>query len=57
MVLPWKAGNYLKIGNWFVFVLFGWRFVFRIILTWEGREPFEMPSRLSEMLRLLLSYF
>ena len=37
MVLPWKAGNYLKIGNWFVFVLFGWRFVFRIIMRWEGR--------------------
>ena len=28
-----------KIGNWFVFILFGWRFVFGIIMIWEGREP------------------
>ena len=43
MVWPWKAGDYLKIGNWSVFVLFGWCFVFGIIMRWEGREPF--PSR------------
>ena len=36
----WKAGNYLKIGNWSVFVLFRWRFVFGIIMAWKGREPF-----------------
>ena len=42
-VRPWKAGNYLKICNWFVFVLFEWRFVFGIDMRWEGREPF--PSR------------
>ena len=36
MVRPWKASNYLKIGNWSVFVLFGWRFVFGIIMRWEG---------------------
>ena len=28
-----------KIGNWSVFVLCGWRFVFGIIMRWEGREP------------------
>ena len=33
-----EAGNYLKIGNWSVFVLFGWRFVFGIIMRWEARE-------------------
>ena len=31
-------GNHLKIGNWSVFVLFGWCFVFGIIMRWEGRE-------------------
>ena len=25
---------------WSVFLLFGWRFVFGIIMRWEGREPF-----------------
>ena len=38
MVRPLKAGNYLKVGNWSVFVLFGWRFVFGIIMRWEGRR-------------------
>ena len=28
-----------EIGNWSVFVLLGWRFVFRIIMKWDGREP------------------
>ena len=28
-----------KIGHWSVFVLFGWRFVFGIIMRWDGREP------------------
>ena len=27
------------IGNWSVFVLFGWRFVFGIIMKWDRREP------------------
>ena len=36
MVRPWKAYNFLKVGNWSVFVLFGWRFVFGIIIRWEG---------------------
>ena len=36
MVRPWKAGNYLKIDHWFVFVSFGWRFLFGIIIRWEG---------------------
>ena len=40
MVLHLKAGNYLKIGNWSVFILFGWRFVFWINMRWERREPF-----------------
>ena len=35
-----KAGNYLKIGNWSVFILFGRRFVFGINMRWERREPF-----------------
>ena len=37
MVWLWKAGTYLKIGNWSVIVLFGWSFVFGIIVRWEGR--------------------
>ena len=40
MVPPWKAGNYPKIDNSLFFVLFGWRFVFGIIMRWEGRAPF-----------------
>ena len=39
MVRPWKAGSYPKLGSWSVFVLLGWRFVFGIIMRWEGREP------------------
>ena len=39
MVRPWKAGIYPKISNWSVFVLFGWRLVFGIIMKWDGREP------------------
>ena len=39
MVRPLKAGSYLKIRNCSVFVLFGWRFVFGIIMRLEGREP------------------
>ena len=27
-----------EIGNWSVFVLFGWRFVFGIIVKWDRRE-------------------
>ena len=39
MVRLWTAGNYLRIGLWSVFVLFGWRFVFGIIMWYalEGR--------------------
>ena len=39
-----------KIGNWSVWVLIGWRFVFGIIMRWDGREPphRQMPSRLWE---------
>ena len=42
MVWTWNAGNYLNIvGNWYVFVLFGWRFVFGIIVKMARvREPF-----------------
>ena len=39
MARPLKAGNYLKMGNLSVFVLFGWRFVYGIIMRWEG-QPF-----------------
>ena len=28
-----------EIGNWSVFVLLGWRFVFEIIIKRHGREP------------------
>ena len=54
MVRPWKAGNYLKILNFSVFVLFGWRFVFGIIMRWEGREP--VSSRCHRAVSLLLSF-
>ena len=38
-----------EIGNWSVFVLLGWRFVFGIIIKRDGREPHrQMPSRLWE---------
>ena len=37
----------LKKGNWSLFVLFKWRFVFGIIMRWEGREPFLSPFRRS----------
>ena len=60
MVRPWKAGNFLKIGNWYVFVLHGWRFVFGIFMRWEGREPFlSHPDVLATLglIKLLLSYF
>ena len=39
MVRPWKAGNITsEIGNWSVFVLLGWRFVFGIIIKRDGRD-------------------
>ena len=44
MVRPWKAGIYPKISNWSVFVLFGWRLVFGIIMKWDGREPHIPPE-------------
>ena len=57
MVRPLKAGNYLKIGNWSVFVLFGWRFVFGIVMRWKGESPsLQIPSRLWEIIKLLLSW-
>ena len=37
MVLLWMAGNYLAFRELVRFVLFGWRFVFGIIMRWEGR--------------------
>ena len=57
MLRPLKAGNYIKIGNWSVFVLFGWRFEFGIITRWERREPFPSDAtwRLWEIIKLLLS--
>ena len=39
-----KAGDDLKICNWSVFVLFGWRFVFGIIMRWERREPLQSDA-------------
>ena len=49
-----------EIGIWSIFVLFGWRFVFGIIMKRDGREPTsQMPSRLwgiikaASLLRLL----
>ena len=36
-----------EIGNWSVFVLLGWRFVFGIIIKRDGREPHRrVPPRL-----------
>ena len=40
MVRPLKAGYSLKIGNWSVFVLFGWRFEFGTVMRWKGRQPY-----------------
>ena len=61
MIRPWKAGNYLKIGNGSVFVLFGWRFVFEKIMRWEGREPFSSrchnASGINKAAALLLASF
>ena len=38
-----------EIGNWSVFVLLGWRFVFGIIIKRDGREPHRrVPPRLWE---------
>ena len=54
MVRPRKAVNYLKIGNWSIFVLFGWRSVFGIITGWEG--PFRCHATVG-LIKLLLSYF
>ena len=48
MVRPGKAGNYPKIGDRSVFVLFGRHFVFRIIMRWEGREPF-LPDAITTL--------
>ena len=59
MVRPWKADDYLKIGNWSVFVMFGCGF--RIRDNYEmGRVrafPIQMPSRLEEIIKLLLSWY
>ena len=59
MVRPLKVGNYLEIGNWFVFVLFGWRLVFGIIMGWEGRDlfPSDVIATLGKKKNLLLLYF
>ena len=58
IVRPWKAGDYPKIRNYSIFVLFGWRFVFGKIMRWEGREPppIQMSSRLWAKIKLLLSF-
>ena len=57
MVRPWKAGNYPNIGNWSVFVFFGWRFVSGMIMGWEGREPFLSDAiGFWEIIKLPLSY-
>ena len=51
----------LRIGHWSVFVLFGWRFVFGIIMRWEGREPFSFRYHhdcgISKAVSLLLLSF
>ena len=53
VITPLKIGN-----NWSVFVLFGWRFVFGIIMRWDGREPAPSDAITTlGILKLLLSYF
>ena len=57
MVRPLTVGNYLKVGNWSVFVLFGGCFVFGIIMRWEGQEPFSFRRHNESWIKkLLLSY-
>ena len=52
----------LEIGNWSVFILLGWRFVFGIIIKRDGREPRIVRchhdsgnNKASSLLRLLRS--
>ena len=53
-----EAGNYLKIGNWSVFVLFGWRFVFGIVRDGNGESPSHSDAITTlGLIKLLLSYF
>ena len=46
-----------EIGNWSVFVLLGWRFVFGIIIKKDGREPASSDAITTlGIIKLLLSY-
>ena len=45
MVRPSNTGNLFKINDWSNFVLFRWRFLFGIIMRWEGRELLKLPFR------------
>ena len=46
-----------EIGNWSVFVLLGWRFVFGIIIKRDGREPASSDALTTlGIIKLLLSY-
>ena len=46
-----------EIGNWSVFVLLGWRFVFGIIMKRDGREPTSSDAITTlGIMKLLLSY-
>ena len=46
-----------EIGNWSVFVILGWRFVFGIIMKRDGREPTSSDAITTlGIIKLLLSY-
>ena len=46
-----------EIGNWSVFVLLGWRFVFGVIIKRDGREPASSDAITTlGITKLLLSY-
>ena len=63
MARPWEVGNYLEMGNFSVFVLLGWRFVFGIInrcginRKWEGCDPFLFRCHHMRIISYLLSNF
>ena len=56
MVRPWPVIT-SEIGNWSVFVLLGWRFVFGSIIKRDGREPASSAAITTlGIIKLLLSY-
>ena len=46
-----------NIGNWSIFVLLGWRFVFGIMMKRDGRAPTSSDAITTlRIIKLLLSY-